>query len=117
MNRFNFGSQAKQAISIVGGMIKAGSELKKTADNTEKTAEITDDIRNKAEQERQDRLGNIYHEERMAKINAKPQQSLDEYKANSSAPELEALGGALDLVNRQAAAAEPATITDNTEVE
>ena len=34
MNRYNFGSQAGQAVSLVGGLITAGSQLMKTADNT-----------------------------------------------------------------------------------
>ena len=117
MNRFNYGSQAVQAVSLVGGLITAGSQLKKTAQNTKKTAEstgktveITDDMRNRVEQDRQERLNDRAHEERMARAKAKAQQSVNEYKARSSQPELDT-NGLLDLFNNDAAA------TDNTEVE
>lgn len=143
MNRFNYGAQATQAVSLVGGLMTAGSQLKDSAKFSKQAALNTKDpaLLTPREKYQKEFLENQEWEKALAETQKrtdkerakderirnrelkrrdkqnKPQDSINEYKDNSSAPELEALGGALDLVNRQAAEAEPATITDNTEVE
>ena len=138
MNRFNYGAQATQAVSLVGGLITAGSHLKKTAQNTERTAKGIEKAAQNTEQigksypiptsAKSDFMNDPSWENKAAeglkkrgyqsldeyyKAKNRPQQNVNEVKAKSSDPTLDINEGLLDLVNNQAAE----TTTDNTEVE